>query len=88
MLAKLTEDGHVDESISVSPLAKTSILDPSLEADPSRAEMPPLVQIYMRIGAKVCGEPAIDREFGTVDYFVIFDVDEINRKYKKMFFGV
>lgn len=88
VLAKLIEDGHVDESIPVTPLPETSIINPSLGADPANAEMPPLVQIYMRIGAKVCGEPAIDRDFGTVDYFVIFDVEEINKKYKKMFFGI
>ena len=87
VLAKLTNDGHVDETIDVTPRPGLAILNDELVGDSSSARIPPLVNIYMRIGAKVCGEPAIDRDFKTVDYFVVFDLKEINKKYRKMFFG-
>ena len=87
VFAKLNNDGHVDKSISVRPQPENVIIPPEYESDGVGAEIPPLVNIYMRIGAKVVGEPAIDREMKTVDYFVIFDLEEINRKYRKMFFG-
>ena len=86
VLAKLQLDGHVDDPFEILPNPEFEILDPKLVGDPERAEIPALVNIYMRIGAKVIGEPAIDRKFKTVDYFVMFDLDEINRKYRKMFF--
>lgn len=50
-------------------------------------ELPRLFQIYLRIGAKVCGEPAIDREFKTIDFFVLFDKETIEEKYYQMFFS-
>jgi putative hemolysin len=87
VLAKLRGDGHVDESIDIRPRPETAIIPTGFVGDGAGAEIPPLVNIYMRIGAKVCGEPAIDRAMKTVDFFVIFDLEEINRKYRKMFFG-
>jgi putative hemolysin len=43
--------------------------------------------MYLRIGAKVCGPPMIDHEFGTIDFFVVCDTHQINEKYRRMFFG-
>lgn len=88
VLAKLKADGHVDDSLTVLPQPEHTIIPKDYTPNPENAEIPPLVNIYMRIGAKVCGEPAIDRVMKTVDYFVVFDLEEINRKYRKMFFGV
>jgi putative hemolysin len=50
-------------------------------------ELPKLFKTYLRIGAKICGEPAIDRKFKTIDFFVIFDRQEIDQRYYQMFFG-
>ena len=47
--------------------------DPGFEA-----RIPTLFRIYLRHGAKVCGPPAIDRRFKTIDYLVIFDVDAMD----------
>ena len=41
--------------------------------------------MYLRIGARVCGPPMIDREFGTIDFFVVFDVADLSSKYRRMF---
>ena len=49
-------------------------------------ELPKLFNTYLRIGAKICGEPVIDRQFKTIDFFVIFDVESIEEKYYKLFF--
>jgi putative hemolysin len=50
-------------------------------------ELPRLFKTYLRIGARVCGEPVIDRQFKTIDFFVIFDVKTIEERYYKMFFS-
>jgi putative hemolysin len=46
-------------------------------------EMPPLIKGYMRAGARITGEPAYDSVFGTTDFFIIFDVDEIDKRYSR-----
>jgi putative hemolysin len=35
--------------------------------------LPKLFSAYVRLGAKVISEPAIDREFGTVDFLILQD---------------
>jgi putative hemolysin len=50
-------------------------------------ELPKLFTTYLRIGAKICGEPAIDRHFKTIDFFVIFDIETIEERYYQMFFS-
>lgn len=50
-------------------------------------ELPRLFKTYLRIGARVCGEPVIDRQFKTIDFFVIFDTKTIEERYYKMFFS-
>jgi putative hemolysin len=33
-----------------------------------------LLHAYLAIGAKICGPPAIDREFGTIDFLTLLDL--------------
>lgn len=45
--------------------------------------VPPLFASYLRIGTKVIGEPAIDRQFKTIDFLAmldLLDLTEVNRK--------
>lgn len=45
--------------------------------------LPPLIKGYLRLGAKICGLPALDPIFGTIDIFVLFDGNNIVEKYAK-----
>jgi putative hemolysin len=45
--------------------------------DAQRPEMPRLFQGYLNLGGLVCGEPAIDRRFKTIDYLVVVDTQEM-----------
>ncbi|WP_108975757.1 GNAT family N-acetyltransferase [Leptospira ryugenii] len=45
--------------------------------------IPPLLKGYMRLGAKICGFPALDSVFGTTDVFILFDRKEITERYAK-----
>lgn len=47
------------------------------QADSKLAELPPLFASYLRLGAKVCGGPAIDRAFGVTDYLVLLDLRDV-----------
>lgn len=45
--------------------------------------IPPLIKGYLRLGAKICGFPALDSVFGTTDVFILFDRNEIAQRYAK-----
>jgi putative hemolysin len=49
--------------------------------------LPRLMQIYLMIGAKICGPPALDRRFKTIDYLALFDVQHLDPRSVKFFFG-
>jgi len=47
--------------------------------------IPPLIKGYLRLGAKICGTPALDSVFGTIDVFVMFDFMNITERYLKKY---
>ena len=36
-----------------------------------------LLRAYLAIGAKICGPPAIDRDFGTIDFLTLLDLEAL-----------
>lgn len=50
-------------------------------------ELPVLLKGYLRAGARVCGEPALDEAFGTADLLMLLDVSEAAPRYAERFFG-
>lgn len=40
-------------------------------------KIPKLLKTYMALGAKICASPAWDREFGTIDFLTLMDMEEI-----------
>jgi len=60
--------------------------DPAPEKG-ERIELPPLFDIYLRYAGRTCGPPVIDRRFKTIDFFVLFDVDALSTRARRIFFG-
>ena len=54
---------------------------------PRASVVPPLLRGYLRLGAKVCGPPAHDPEFGTADFFVLLSLDDADPRYLRRFLG-
>lgn len=50
-----------------------------------RKKIPPIFKGYLRLGGLICGEPALDIEFGTIDFFILVEVDKIPMRYKEHF---
>ncbi|MCP5206122.1 MAG: GNAT family N-acetyltransferase [Hahellaceae bacterium] len=48
-------------------------------------EIPALLRAYMRLGAKICGDPCWDPTFKTADVFIFLDVEEMTPRYKRHF---
>lgn len=49
-------------------------------------ELPQLFRLYIDLGAKVCSPPAIDREFKTIDYLILLDIEALDERTKMLFF--
>jgi len=91
--AYLREGGHlVSDDLRVTP-RKTHLLPGFREVDLPEdrkivaKRLPPLIKGYMRLGAQIGGEPALDAEFGTTDLFIYFDAKTIADRYGKRFVG-
>jgi putative hemolysin len=48
---------------------------------------PKLMRAYLAIGAKICGPPAIDREFGTIDFLTLLDLQTLPSIVRVHFLG-
>ncbi|SDF74680.1 Putative hemolysin [Blastococcus aurantiacus] len=64
----------VPEALRVVPHVP---FDTATPARPARLEMPPLLRAYLRIGAHVCGPPALDADFGTADLYVLLRMADV-----------
>ena len=42
------------------------------------ASIPKLLRAYLTIGAKICGQPALDRQFKTIDFLTLLDLVSIS----------
>ncbi|RRJ94334.1 GNAT family N-acetyltransferase [Opitutaceae bacterium TAV4] len=51
------------------------------------AKIPRLMAAYLAVGATICGEPAIDREFGTVDFLTWLDLRAMPERVYRKFMG-
>lgn len=48
---------------------------PAGPAEPIK--VPKLMSLYLAIGAKICGEPSLDREFGTIVFLTWLDLESL-----------
>ena len=50
-------------------------------------QIPKLLRAYLAIGAKICGAPAIDRQFKTIDYLTLLDLAAMPAAARERFLG-
>jgi putative hemolysin len=50
-------------------------------APPTRPVVPPLMRGYLRLGARICGEPAHDPDFGVGDFPALLDKRHADTRY-------
>jgi putative hemolysin len=48
---------------------------------PARPVIPPLMRGYLRLGARICGEPAYDADFGVGDFPALLDKRHADTRY-------
>ena len=65
--------GHVDETLRTVPRPDWLCTDSGQPG--GKVPIPRLFRSYLRQGAKILSPPAIDREFGTIDFLTFVQVD-------------
>jgi putative hemolysin len=50
-------------------------------------KIPKLLRAYLTLGAKICGAPALDRQFGTIDFLTLLDLETLSPAARGRFLG-
>jgi putative hemolysin len=91
------QDGGVQAQAIMQRLRDRYLCTEHLRAEPKKplppldvptnviAEMPPLLKAYMRLGAKICGEPCWDEDFQVADVFILLKRDDLCPRYARHF---
>jgi len=66
-------DFLVSPEFRTTPLARYE-LPPVSDNAKVEVKIPKLIKTYIAVGAKICGPPAWDREFGTIDFLTLLDL--------------
>lgn len=79
---------YASEVFRVSPVAHCRFVGvlndmPISDEQTLFQKLPSLIKGYLRIGAVVCGPPALDQEFGTADFFLLLDFATLKEEYLK-----
>lgn len=89
----LKQKNHLTEEHKVRPRSKFQVhglrqqlkkhprFHTNIEATDILSKIPSLLQSYLRVGAKVCGKPALDRSFRCVDFLTLLDVSDLSEQF-------
>jgi putative hemolysin len=80
----LRESHLVEPSLRTNPVAgRECKTDGSRQAPP---QPPRLFRAYLDLSARICGPPAIDREFKTIDFLTLVDLRALPNRVRMRFF--
>ena len=92
----LMQNGHISNDHRVRPKAKFQVpgfkkytrLHPQhwqipIEHHVMKDKIPSLLASYLKVGAKVCGTPALDKSFKCIDFLTLMNVDDLNKTYQR-----
>lgn len=87
--------GHMEDSFSVRVQAPYT-LERNIPAEPTPDEnasestplrIPPLIELYLGLGARICGGPAVDTAFNTTDFLILLDAQKLSTRNRELFFS-
>ncbi|MFT7668963.1 MAG: putative hemolysin [Planctomycetota bacterium] len=76
----LKRSGHIHKEFEALPLSSYRCDSGPRETFAGEYAIPKLFALYIRYGAKLCSPPAIDREFGTIDFLTWTDTKRMGRR--------
>lgn len=87
----LTEEGAVDPNLQVPAVNKylisnfKELVSQAIVSKNARESIPPLLRSYLKLGAVLGSDVALDLEFNCADLFVVLDVNKITASFSKRF---
>jgi putative hemolysin len=87
MYRQLGAAGHLHPALCLPATPAYSCRGAAQNAPAPGVKLPKLFRTYLRFGATVCSEPAIDRRFKTIDFLVLFDLAAMDPRSRSLFFG-
>ncbi len=83
-ITKQLQRNHLlDSDKQVTP--KLPLPNPDQDEPVNKTPIPPLIKAYMRLGAKVGGDPCWDPEFQCADLFLMLPISALEARYAKHF---
>lgn len=76
----------VEPQLRTTPQA--DFLMPLVSSQNANDKIPKLLRAYLAVGAKICGPPAIDREFKTIDFLTLMDLETLHPRVYARFLKV
>ena len=86
-LHQMLSQKHLAASrFQTTPLPGWECPSPKAERDPAPVpRAPKLLTAYLSLGAKICAPPALDREFKTIDFLTLLDLENLPASALKFF---
>ncbi|QDU65585.1 GNAT family N-acetyltransferase [Engelhardtia mirabilis] len=79
--------GKLHPDVRVEPVEGHGCFgEPATEAEVAAFEPPNLFGAYLRYGVLACGPPAVDHEFGTIDFLVLLDTRTVEPRFRRLIF--
>ena len=73
----------VDARLRTTP--QPAFAMPLISSEGASDKIPKLLRAYLAVGAKICGPPAIDREFKTIDFLTLLDLETLHARVRARF---
>lgn len=98
--SSLTSQNPADGASTYTELCRNHLAEPQWRTDPwpshecpleavteDPVSIPKLLRAYLTIGAKICGPPALDRHFKTIDFLTLLDLEKLSPQARERFLG-
>lgn len=78
-----------DKRLRVTPLKRVPGFKhvDSFDKQEISGKIPPLLLAYLRLGAQIAGEPALDEQFGVTDFLVVLERLKLVERFNKRYFS-
>jgi putative hemolysin len=98
--SSLTSQDPAVGASAYSDLCRTHLVEPQWRTHPLDAfdcslnqltaeavQIPKLLRAYLTLGATICGPPALDRQFKTIDFLTLLDLETMPSLARQKFLG-
>jgi len=89
--SSLTSQNPAEGASAYSELCRKNLADTAWRTQPlptyecplvavteEKVQIPKLLRAYLSVGAKICGPPALDRHFKTIDFLTLMDLESLS----------